>query len=234
MIELPLIFVAGFLGSAHCIGMCGPFAILLARPNASWTSGLTRQLVFSFGRIFTYAVLGAGAGFGGMWLAAQSTLIDLPAVVSIIAGLFLVYQGVVAAGWWRATKSADASAGACLAGGLVGSFLRSRDLSSVFIAGLLTGFLPCGLVYGFLGMAGSSGSFAVGALTMIFFGLGTIPAMVSTGMGGNLVAAATRHRVFVFAAYCLMTTGALTIYRGVSFLTADPAQGIAEACPLCQ
>ena len=232
MIELPLVFAAGFLGSSHCIGMCGPFAVLLGSGSSSTANGLARQLLFSVGRIFTYSVLGAIAGFCGMYLAETSVLtgwVNVPAALSIVAGTFLIYQGLEAAGVFRMVWRANAAP--CLAGGLVANFLKSPNPVSVFLAGLFTGFLPCGLVYGFLGMSASSQQIFTGAAIMCVFGLGTVPVMVATGTGGGMLSATTRGRVLRIAAWCLVIAGVISIARGVSYIGAeavDPA-----ACPLC-
>ena len=232
MIELPLVFVAGFLGSSHCIGMCGPFAILLGSEADSWRNGFSRQVLYSAGRIFTYAVLGAFAGFGGMQLSGEPTIsrwVNVPATLSIVAGCFLVYQGLVTAGVFG--KGWSASDSPCLAGGLVANFLRSRRASGVFLAGLFTGFLPCGLVYGFLGMAAGSRHILTGAAIMATFGLGTVPVMMATGLGGGLLSVSSRGRILRIAAWCLVIAGVISVARGLTFVaagSADPA-----LCPLC-
>jgi sulfite exporter TauE/SafE len=50
-----------------------------------------------------------------------------------------------------------------------------------FKQGLVWGFLPCGLVYSVLSVASLSGSAWNGAITMLGFGIGTLPAMLLTG-----------------------------------------------------
>ena len=71
MIEWPLILGSGMLGAAHCLGMCGPFALAVGAAAPSWRANLWRQAWYSAGRVFTYAVLGSAAAFGGRWLAGQ-------------------------------------------------------------------------------------------------------------------------------------------------------------------
>ena len=44
MIELPMIFMAGILGTAHCLGMCGPFALAIGGTANRWTAALFRQI----------------------------------------------------------------------------------------------------------------------------------------------------------------------------------------------
>ena len=234
MIELPLVFVAGFLGSSHCVGMCGPFALLLGASSSrqSWKSGMVRQLLYSAGRVFTYSVMGAVAGYCGYRFARVSPeWINVPALLSIIAGCFLVYQGLMTAGVLSPKQST--AGGPCLAGGLLANFLRSPARMDVFLAGLCTGFLPCGLVYGFVGMAASSRDIVTGTLTMTAFGLGTIPIMSATGFGGKLLSIAARSKLLRFAAWCIVLAGILSIGRGVSFIGLTDFQTALDACPLC-
>ncbi len=230
MFELPLVFVAGFLGSSHCIGMCGPFAIMLGGGNQGSGYGLSRQLLYSVGRIFTYAMLGAAAGYFGFRLNGQvSDWVSVPALLSIVAGAFLVYQGLATAG--VLPNSSSGPNGPCLAGGLLSNFLRSPSRVSIFLAGLFTGFLPCGLVYGFLGMAASTRGVLAGASLMAAFGIGTVPVMVLTGIGGNRLAMSTRGKLLRIAAWCVVIAGVMSIARGMGYLLSDDP---VSACPMCE
>src|SRR5262245_42826634 len=95
MIELPLVLVAGILGTAHCLGMCGPFVLLIGGTAPGWLGALSRQSAYTAGRIFTYGALGAAAGFCGARLAhAWPAVINIPAMLAIVAGALLVYQGL--------------------------------------------------------------------------------------------------------------------------------------------
>jgi sulfite exporter TauE/SafE len=237
MIELPLIFVAGILGTAHCLGMCGPFALLIGGVSRTWSGMLGRQLAYTTGRLFTYGVLGAAAGFCGARLAALvPTFINIPAALAISAGLFLTYQGLKAAGWLPASVGLQwrlqPAAGSCLASGFLGQFLRQPGASGVFLAGLFTGLLPCGLLYGMLALATSTHSVPLGAATMTVFGLGTAPAMILAGLSGRLVGLATRRRLFAAAAWCLILTGLVSVARGVSYMSISGQQP--AGCPMCQ
>jgi sulfite exporter TauE/SafE len=234
MIELPLIFMAGLLGTAHCLGMCGPFVLAIGGASAGWRSALSRQLAYTGGRIFTYGVLGAVAGYCGARLSSVApTLINLPALLAIAAGLLLIYQGLKAAGWlptWLRWRGDIGSAG-CLAGGLLGQFLRQPGASGALVAGLFTGLLPCGLLYGMLALATSTHSVLLGAAAMAVFGLGTAPLLVLVGLGGRLLGLATRRWLYAAAAWCLVLTGAVSVARGAMYLSL-PARS-AGGCPLC-
>jgi sulfite exporter TauE/SafE len=234
MIELPLVFVAGILGTAHCLGMCGPFVLAIGGAATGWSSALVRQLAYTAGRVFTYCVLGTAAGYGGARLSALApALVNLPALLAIAAGILLVYQGLKAANWlpgWLRSRG-EISGASCLAGGLLGQFLRQPGSSGAFLAGLFTGLLPCGLLYGMLALATSTHSIVLGGLTMAVFGLGTAPLLIVAGLGGRLLGLATRRWLYAAAAWCLVLTGAVSVARGISYLSLPPRP--AAGCPLC-
>jgi sulfite exporter TauE/SafE len=168
---------AGFLGSPHCVGMCGGFAAACARPGAgrAGAGGGARLRVLGapggaalwhLGRLTTYALLGAlGGAVGGAlpgpaWVPA---LVSVPLLVWFSASL----GGLVPGGGARIPGLARA--GAALA--------RREGAGWRYLFGAATGLLPCGLLYAALALALSAGSAAVGALAMVAFGLGTVPAL---------------------------------------------------------
>ncbi|MDZ4780346.1 MAG: sulfite exporter TauE/SafE family protein [Planctomycetia bacterium] len=233
MIEWPLILLGGLLGSAHCIGMCGGFAMAIGAGANSWSQNLGRQLIYSLGRVTTYAAGGAIAGFGGMRLArAWEGWINVPAVLALVAGVLLITQGVLATGLWRPSNRHFQHL-ACLSGSMFRSFLSAPGWSGIFVAGLFTGFLPCGLVYAYIALATSAGDFLKGAAVMACFGLGTWPMMILTGAGASLVSVQTRRKLMFVAAWCVVATGAITIARGYGYLEL-PSRPAAQTCPFCR
>ena len=232
MTALPFVFVAGILGSSHCLGMCGPFALTIGSGAADWKVNFARQVLYTLGRIFTYAVFGAVAGAAGLYLQRQlPALINVAALLAIVAGLFLLYQGLLAARVIR-RRTPNAAGVACLAGDFVANFLKSPGLPNVFLAGLFTGMLPCGLVYGFVALAASSGDLVMGAGLMIAFGLGTAPVMMLTGCGSSLLSLAARKHIYHIAAWCVILTGLISIARGAGFVEL-PGWFAAAGCPMC-
>jgi len=218
MIEFPLVLLSGLLGSSHCVGMCGGFAMLIGMGQRNPWRNILFQLTYSAGRLFTYGVLGAIAGAIGLKLSQQSLgVVRIPAAMCVIAGLFLVVEGLAAAGFelrrWKKN-----SPGGCLASPLFATLLKSPGLHNAFSAGILTGFLPCGLVYAFLAMAAATGDVIYGLAIMVVFGLGTVPLMLLTGTTASLIGFAKRRRLMQIAAWCVVVTGALTFARGVGFL----------------
>ena len=233
MIELPLIFVGGLLGSAHCLGMCGPLAVALGVGHGSHAAVLRRQVVFSLGRLFTYGFGGAAAGFGGAWIAAESRGIVLSqAWLAVLAGGLLMLMGLVTAGVLPKPVLRLFGGMPCTAAGGLKTLLAARSWHSTLLAGVFTGFIPCGLVYAFLLKAGSTGGVWHGWLTMVVFGLGTVPLMVVVGIGGRLLSALDRGRLYRVAAWCVVLTGAISVARGAVQLNA-PTDVATAPCPLC-
>jgi len=232
VIELPLVLVGGLLGSSHCVGMCGGFALSIGSGANSLGSNLRRQVTYSIGRIFTYACLGAIAGFGGMRLAQfASQGAPIAAILAAVAGVFLVYQGLQSAGVWK-KGGVLGTHGPCLTGKFLATFLTTPGFIGPFLAGVFTGFLPCGLLYGMLALAATSQDLLFGALVMTVFGLGTVPVMVATGASSGLLSIAARRHMLRVAAWCVVITGVVTLARGASYLAAWTSGG-SEGCPLC-
>lgn len=174
---LPLavaMFVMGLMGGvAHCTVMCGPFVLAQVGErfaegarNRAWTAVLAP---YQFGRISTYAGLGALSGGIGATAAWATEYRWIPAAALLLAALVFAAQafGRMRLGW------GESVAGRLSAG-------RSRG----FGLGLALGFLPCGLLYGALIAAGGAGGAWQGALAMAAFGLGTVPALAVIGWLG--------------------------------------------------
>lgn len=235
--ELPLVFVSGLLGSAHCIGMCGAISATMNLGTSRLRSACARQLIWSAGRTFTYAFLGMLAAFAGRRLSdsafakSQAEVISVQAIFAVVAGLALIVQGLVSAGLFR--RSVQPHSG-CLTATVFGRFVRGGSGLGVFIAGIATGFLPCGLVYSFLALAAASGSLWHGPLVMAAFGLGTMPIMLLTGAGLTLASLSLRQRLMKVAAVCVVVTGLLTCGRGIAFAFPEHAQqSPQDSCPFC-
>lgn len=234
MTELPLVFLGGLLGSSHCIGMCGPLALALGTSRAGFRRNVLRQLAFSAGRICTYSFGGALAAFSGWWLAQRPhAMINIQATLSIVAGIALVLLGLTTAGVVPNFLGRRFAPQSCGAAKRLKSLLIGPGFTSALAAGVFTGFIPCGLVYAFLVYAASTANVVHGWLTMIAFGLGTVPLMVLAGSGGSLLSLSTRARALRVAAWCVVVTGIISVARGAGYLEwfAGETPG---ACPFCQ
>ena len=215
MLEWPFLFLAGVLGSAHCVGMCGGFAVTVGAGAPTFGSLLNRQLVYTSGRIFTYAFLGAVGGFAGQSLAQYNgAFITSQRVFSILAGLIMVFVGLSSIGWIPRRRK-GLGVVARIWSTLFSQFLNAKGRWGRFLAGVANGFLPCGLVYTFLALAVASGQMVNGMLLMAAFGAGTAPAMILIGCGSSSLSRATRARVLTLAAVAMIAMGGMSIYRAI-------------------
>jgi sulfite exporter TauE/SafE len=208
------ITAGGFLGSAHCIGMCGGFACAIGSGRAPFWPLFARQFVYNTGRVFTYAFLGALAGSTGLYLSRfKLGAVNPQQIFSLLAGTIMIALGLATLGLIRLPKSWSAVTSQLFAP-LFAYFLNARGWFGYFFAGIANGFLPCGLVYAFLAMAAAAQDGPRGALVMTFFGLGTMPTMLAIGCGTRLLTQNVRVRIYRVAAIFVVALGSVTLYRG--------------------
>ncbi len=179
-------FLAGLAGSIHCVGMCGGIASALAISSgaeSSWSS-LLRILLYNLGRVASYAMAGGlVAGLGTLLSQLLPYSITGPGL-RVVLGLLMIAIGAQLAFKWPGLEPLT-RVGASLWGRLApfaGKLMRSSNPVAPLLLGALWGWLPCGLVYAILVAALLTGSALHGATTMFLFGLGTLPAMLLTGL----------------------------------------------------
>lgn len=181
---LASVWVTGLMGSTHCVGMCGGIstALSFALP-ADKRKGFRffgYQILYNFGRIFTYTMLGIIVGTLAHGILAGWANSPWP---RMFAGGFMIAIGLYLAGWWNGLQRIEA-----LGGGIWKTLAPWRKkilpvnhpLKAV-VAGALWGFLPCGLVYSALTLALARADALVSGAVMLAFGLGTLPALLLTG-----------------------------------------------------
>ncbi|MCB8888024.1 sulfite exporter TauE/SafE family protein [Vreelandella malpeensis] len=189
-------FVFGLLGGAHCIGMCGgimsalTFAVPPSMRSPARLAGLL--LGYNAGRVASYMVAGAlAAGLGTLVSLAPAARAALQA----LAAMMLILMALYIAHWWKGLLALEAL-GRRLWRHVepVGRRLMPVvHLPQAFALGALWGWLPCGLVYSMLAWSLASGAPAQGALLMGAFGLGTLPAVLATGVAARSLSGLIRH-----------------------------------------
>lgn len=202
----------GFLGSFHCIGMCGPIALTIPVKRTSSLSIVGGGLVYNLGRIFTYACLGfifglLGQGF--VLAGGQSILsIILGSIILVLllfphmarkymrAGVFFI--------WVEKLKS------------ILRRLFGMHSMRSLLFIGILNGLLPCGLVY--LGVAGAiaTGDVLKGALFMVAFGVGTLPAMLAVTVIRDYISVRFRQGIRSVMPMLVGAMAVLLILRGLN------------------
>lgn len=175
------LFLIGLLGGTHCVGMCGGIVGALSLGAAARAS---LHLAYNAGRILSYGLAGAIAGALGSASLALADQLSVRITLFVLANLMLVALGLYLMGVTRALAFSERF-GLRLwrhLQPLTRRYLPARTMAQAFPLGMLWGWLPCGLVYSALVTALASGSAASGALTMLAFGLGTLPNLLLAGL----------------------------------------------------
>jgi hypothetical protein len=203
MHELSLLsaFLVGFLGGAHCVGMCGGIVAAMSFHQGR-RQPYALHLGYNLGRVLSYALAGGLAGLVGSAAFLSERLLPVQTGLYVLAQVMLILLGLYLAGLNRAVLVLE-RAGGVLWNRLqpvLGRFLPVRSLGQAILAGGLWGWLPCGLVYSVLISALATGSPARGAALMLAFGLGTLPNLLAMGWAADRLRGLTANRRVKWAA----------------------------------
>ncbi len=213
MFYIEIALLTGLVGSLHCIGMCGPIAVALPLGNKGWGYRIFGGVTYNVGRIISYAILGAVFGLLGKGIE----MAGLQKWASILIGLIMVLSVVFPALFKGKIKIEQVFFG--YAGKMIGKFRKLFTISSIpslFLIGILNGFLPCGLVYVAIAGAINTNSFYDGIIFMILFGLGTLPMMLAIPLLGNMIGQKVRRKFSGVLNIFIVILGVLFILRGLS------------------
>lgn len=199
MISLFPALLLGFLGSFHCIGMCGPIALTLPVQHLSDYKKMAGILLYNAGRITTYMLIGSVFG----WLGKQFYLGGLQQWLSISLGILLLLSLFIRLPHLPRIKGVQR---------ILGQLLAQRQFSTLYGIGIFNGMLPCGLVYLAVTGALATGGITSGMLFMAAFGAGTIPAMIAVSWFSQLIK--IRLKRVLPVVMCLMAV--LLIVRGMN------------------
>ncbi|MBA3026989.1 MAG: sulfite exporter TauE/SafE family protein [Sulfurimonas sp.] len=221
-VNLLTIISIAFLGSfGHCIGMCGGIVVayttIKIEPASSKVSKSVAHLLYSFGRVLTYTVLGAMFGaLGGVATFsnyANGGLLIFAGIAMVLAGLSLMGKIKFLTLIEHSFSSSPTYKRAFK------SVLNSKSNLSFFVLGMLNGLLPCGFVYFFAITAASTADPLYGALVMAIFGLSTIPAMFGLGFLTSLASAMSfRNMMMSLSSIAVILYGVYTIYNGYDYI----------------
>lgn len=219
-----LSFFAGLLGSMHCVGMCG--AIVLGysaqgmNPGARFSTVLSSHVTYNGGRVLSYTLIGAALGsLGGGLSGLQGVGYWFSLVMGTLIVLFGISQLKIIPAFSLLT---DINIGQPtkniffrLYRATFGALISQRGLESKFYIGLMTPLLPCGLLYGMFLKAASTSSIIEGALTMLLFGLGIVPALIVTGFASSYFNYTLRRWADKIAAVTMIVMGLSILWRAL-------------------
>ena len=218
-------FAIGLATSVHCVSMCGPMVVTYAVKTdgqSRWTSRVTANVAYQAAKLVSYLLV-------GLLLGAIGTAFNLNGIrpwVMLVAGLFMVILGLGMTGkapWaarltprpprafinaisrLRRRATSDAAAG-------------ESSIATPISFGLLTGLMPCAPLMAAELAAASSGSISSGGLTMVAFGLGTLPLLFAFGTVSSLIPGRWRKRLTFVLAFVVIAMGLVFLNRTAMIL----------------
>ena len=210
MLYTALLF--GLISSFHCIGMCGPIAMMLPVDRNNPVKKVTQIMSYHLGRISAYATIGFIFGLLGKGFFIAGIQQKMSIVIGILMITAIVIPEKVFA---RYNFSKPLFRLISKMKQLLGSQFKKKSYQSLFTIGLLNGFLPCGMVYVALFGAIAMQSSSLGVLYMVLFGLGTIPLMSTVLYMDSFLSVAVRNKIQKAIPVVVALIGAVFILRGL-------------------
>lgn len=205
-------FLFGLISSFHCIGMCGPIAMMLPVDRNNPAKKASQILTYHLGRLTAYGTIGlifglVGKGFFMAGIQQNLSIfigVAMIAVILIPENIFSKYN--FSKPMFKLISKIKST---------LGSKFKNKSYKSLFIIGLLNGILPCGMVYVALFGAIAMQSESLGVLYMVLFGLGTVPMMSSVIYINSFLTVPVRNRIQKIIPYVAVLIGVLFILRGL-------------------
>jgi sulfite exporter TauE/SafE len=213
---LAAVLIASFVGSLHCVGMCGPLVAFAVgdATGGKRTSRVGLHAAYHGGRLATYALTGAVCGVLGAAVDQGGARLGCHRAAALLAGGMMIAVGAAAV-----LRAVGVRLPQAPLPGLVQRLVLSgqraafalRPLPRALCIGLLTAFLPCGWLYLFASYAAGTGSPLWGALFMIAFWLGSVPALLLAGVGVQVLARLLGRRLPLVTALAIVVLGVVTL-----------------------
>lgn len=227
-------FILGFLGSLHCVGMCGPIAFVLPLHRNNPSKKFTQLFIYHFGRLLSYATLGLLFGIigKGFFISGLQQNLSIAIGILMIIMMLIPYKYFQKYNFSKPVFKLISKVKSAL-----GARLKNKSYSSLFSIGILNGFLPCGLIYMALFGAIAMGSPEKSSMYMLLFGLGTVPLMSVAAYIGNFLSTIIKKRIQQLIPVLVVIIGLFFILRGlglgIPYISPSNINLIVKSTPDC-
>ena len=203
----------GAAGSLHCVGMCGPLSLALPTSHLTRAKQFFSLLVYQFGRIITYSLIGLLFGLAGrrIYISGYQRWfsIGLGILVLSLTVIYFVQKNTVHFAFFNRFYHSIQR--------LIGRILqKNKGPLGFFWLGLANGLLPCGLVYVAIAATLSFTEIIESVSFMAAFGAGTLPAMMMVGMAGSMIKPEARQLMRKAVPVFVTLMGIVLILRGMN------------------
>jgi hypothetical protein len=205
-------FFFGLISSFHCIGMCGPIALMLPIERNNPSKKVIQIITYHLGRLSAYATIGFLFGLlgKGFFLAGLQQKLSIFMGIAMIVVILIPEKVFAKFNFSKPVFKLISKIKTTL-----GSQFKNKSYQSLFTIGLLNGFLPCGMVYVALFGAIAMQSEGFGVIYMLLFGLGTIPMMSSVVYLNSLLTIPMRNKISKTIPYVSICIAILFVLRGL-------------------
>ncbi len=205
-------FIFGLISSFHCIGMCGPIAMMLPVDRNNPAKKISQILTYHIGRLSAYATIGFVFGL----LGKGFFMAGLQQKLSVFIGIAMILVVLIPENEFaRYNFSKPIFKLISKIKSTLGSQFKNKSYKSLYTIGFLNGFLPCGMVYVALFGAIALQSESLGILYMILFGLGTVPMMSAVVYINSFLTVPIRNTIQKAIPFVAVCIGLLFILRGL-------------------
>ena len=202
----------GLISSLHCIGMCGPIAIMLPIDKNNPAKKIIQIMMYHMGRLTSYASLGLIFGI----LGKGFYMAGIQQQLSIVVGLLMITIAIVPERiFMKYNFSKPVFKLISKVKTSLGTQFKRKSPDALFTIGVLNGFLPCGLVYAALFGAIAMSSLTLSISYMLLYGLGTIPLMSFVVLISNIFSISLRSKMQILIPIVAVFIGILFIIRGL-------------------
>ncbi len=216
-----IVLSTAFLGSGHCIGMCGPIVAAFSLSGQAKRKGLVFHLFYNVGRITTYILIGVIAGWLGSLLNKTDKFAIAAHSILLLTDFFIIVIGLTTAGFFKRISIMRLEFPGSMQV-MTKSVTRLQRLPAAFSAlpiGMVMGFLPCGFLYAIALAAAGRGSPVEGGLIMLAFGLGTLPALFLFGSTVHWLTTKARSEMLRWAGVLVVFMGCYNLYQHIQLMS---------------
>lgn len=202
----------GIISSLHCVGMCGPIAMMLPVDRTNPSRKALQILVYHLGRLTAYGLLGLVFGLlgRGFYLAGMQQHLSITVGVLMIV-VAVVPEKVLA----RYNFSKPVYKVIAAIKSHLGQQFKRKSVDALFTIGLLNGLLPCGMVYAALFGALAMPNLMSSMSYMFLYGLGTVPLLSAVVYTSQWISIPVRQRIQKLIPVVAVCIGLLFIVRGL-------------------
>ena len=203
----------GLVSSFHCLGMCGPIALILPVNKSTIVSKIVGILLYNFGRIVSYSMLGLLIGvFGeGLRFAGISQIISI--VLGVLILIYVLFsKNIIRIKFPNAAYLKFNN----YVKNKLGKHLKISSNGALFVTGLLNGLIPCGVVFIALQASLLQTNIINSTLFMLVCGLGTVPMMFGITFLSNSIGSKGRYKINKVLPFLTVIVALLLIVRGMN------------------